>query len=122
MIFLGFCRKLVNRTSGTHSSVTLETRACSNPELSVFPFCNISLPIDTRVDDLIARLTDDEKPPLLTARESPLGDVSRLGLPEYDWGLNCIHGVQSRCGTKCPTSFPTPPLLTASFNMRFFSL
>ena len=37
----------------------------------------------------------------------------RIGLPEYDWGANCIHGVQSRCGTKCPTSFSNPIGLAA---------
>jgi beta-glucosidase-like glycosyl hydrolase len=41
-----------------------------------------------------------------------------------DWGGNCIHGVQSRCaplnadGTngRCPTSFPNPNTLGATFN------
>ena len=35
------------------------------------------------------------------------------------WLGNCIHGVQSRCGsnfTKCPTSFPDPNALGSSFN------
>ena len=58
----------------------------------------------------------DEKLPLLTARESPLGAIPRLGVPEYDWGANCIHGVQSRCGAKCPTSFPNPNAQGASWN------
>ena len=34
------------------------------------------------------------------------GGTSATG--RYDWGANCIHGVQSRCGSKCPTSFPNP--------------
>jgi beta-glucosidase-like glycosyl hydrolase len=48
--------------------------------------------------------------------------VSRLGIPEYDWGGNCIHGVQSRCGNgtdgkeRCPTSYPNPNHLGATFN------
>ena len=55
------------------------------------------------VDDLIQRLTLEEKPSLLIARNSPRGNVSRFGVPEYDWGGNCIHGVQSRCyGDRCP--------------------
>lgn len=49
--------------------------------------------------DLIGRLSIAEKGMLLTARESPLGNVSRLGLPAYDWGTNCLHGVQARCET-----------------------
>jgi len=85
-------------------------------------FCNTQLPLEQRVDDLISRLTLDEKPTLLEARYSPLGNISRLGVPQYDWGGNCIHGVQSRCGTgsqndtRCPTSFPNPNHLGASFN------
>ena len=41
-----------------------------------------------------------------------MDNVSRIGLPEYDWGVNCLHGVQTSCtllsdgSTKCPTSFP----------------
>ena len=50
--------------------------------------------------------------------------MPRLGLPEYDWGTNCIHGVQSRCAppdaatgaVRCPTSYPNPNMLGASFN------
>ncbi|EDQ89770.1 uncharacterized protein MONBRDRAFT_36817 [Monosiga brevicollis MX1] len=72
------------------------------------------------MQSLISLIHDDEKPPLLTAREGgggspgPPGNVSRIGLPEYDWGMNAIHGVQSSCikdddGTVyCPTSFPNP--------------
>lgn len=76
--------------------------------------------LDARINDLIDQLTIDEKPYLLTARISPLGNISRLGIPEYDWGGNCVHGVQSRCGgsdfSKCPTSFPNPNGLGATFN------
>jgi hypothetical protein len=93
-----------------------------------FPFCNTSLSISDRVDNLISLLKDDEIPALLTAREGgggspgPPGNVSRIGLPEYDWGVNCIHGVQTTCGTNdagepmCPTSFPNPNALGASWN------
>jgi len=92
-------------------------RACSTPETNGYPFCNASLPLPVRINDLISRILDVEKPPLLTARESPGGGIPRIGLPEYDWGANCIHGVQSRCGTRCPTSFSNPNGLGATFNM-----
>ena len=54
----------------------------------------------------------------LVARNSPNGNISRLGVPEYDWGGNCIHGVQSRCAAdgRCPTSYPNPNALGATFN------
>jgi xylan 1,4-beta-xylosidase len=93
-------------------------RACEPPH-DHYPFCDASLPLDERLDDLIGRLTIDEKPYLLTARESPKGNISRLGIPEYDWGGNCMHGVESRCSAKdgrCPTSFPNPNTLGPTFN------
>ena len=91
-------------------------RACVPPH-DGYPFCNSSLPMERRVDDLIQRLTLEEKPSLLIARNSPRGNVSRLGVPEYDWGGNCIHGVQSRCyEDRCPTSYPNPNALGATFN------
>lgn len=72
------------------------TRACRPPH-DRWPFCNTSLPLLERVDDLISRLDASEIPPLLTAREGgggspgPPGNISRLGLPEYDWGVNCVR-------------------------------
>jgi beta-D-xylosidase 4 len=92
-------------------------RACVPPH-DIYPFCNTSLSTRTRADDLISRLTLDEKPTLLMARQSPKGNISRLGIPEYDWGGNCVHGVQSRCSPdgRCPTSYPNPNLMGSSFN------
>ncbi|TYZ57633.1 hypothetical protein PybrP1_003385 [[Pythium] brassicae (nom. inval.)] len=93
-------------------------RACEPPLAAQFPFCNASLPTAARVDDLLARLSLPEKVWLLTARASPKGAVARLGLPEYNWGANCVHGVQSTCGTRCATSFPNPVNIGALFEPR----
>ena len=102
---------------GWVSSEPAIPRACKAP-YDTYPFCDVSLPLDKRVDDLISKLTLDEKPQLLVARNSPKGNISRLGIPEYDWGGNCIHGVQSRCAPdgRCPTSFPNPIGLGGTFN------
>ena len=56
-------------------------KACEPPH-DQYPFCDASLPLDQRLDDLIGRLTLEEKPYLLTARESPKGNISRLGIPD----------------------------------------
>ena len=127
------------RTSGSPKTApplppgnTVATRACLPGKTDSFPFCNVSLSIEERVENLISLLNDDEIPPLLTAREGgggspgPPGNISRIGLPEYDWGVNCIHGVQTTCGTTtngtivCPSSFPNPNSLGATFNRSMF--
>ncbi|KAG3129712.1 hypothetical protein PI126_g20840 [Phytophthora idaei] len=91
-------------------------RACSSPEHQQFVFCNASLSTSERVEDLLRRLPLGEKVTLLTARASPTGNMSSIGLPEYNWGANCVHGVQSTCGTNCATSFPNPVNLGAIFD------
>ena len=81
-----------------------------------FPFCDTTLSNDVRINDLISRLNINEKALLLTARQSPLNYIPRLGIPEYDWGTNCIHSVQSRCGSNCATLFPEPNGLGCTWN------
>ena len=94
--------------------------ACST-NFNHYPFCNASLSTKDRVNDLISRLTLDEKATLLTARESPLNFLPRLGLPEFDWGTPCIHAVRAHCGTSCATTFPEPNGLGATFNRTLIS-
>ncbi|EGZ24680.1 family 3 glycoside hydrolase [Phytophthora sojae] len=91
-------------------------RACVGKTNQELPFCNTSLSTADRVEDLLSRLPLQEKATLLTARASPRGNMSSIGLPEYNWGANCVHGVQSTCGTNCPTSFPNPVNLGAIFD------
>mmetsp|Transcript_12849 Transcript_12849/g.24324 ORF Transcript_12849/g.24324 Transcript_12849/m.24324 type:complete len:787 (-) Transcript_12849:194-2554(-) len=107
---------------GHSQAITLDKettipRACVAPH-DRYSFCDTKLSYEERAKDLVSRLALEEKPYLLTARESPKGNISRLGIPEYDWGGNCIHGVQSRCAPdgRCPTSFPNPNTLGSSLN------
>ncbi|GAB4858723.1 Probable beta-D-xylosidase 7, variant 2 [Ancistrocladus abbreviatus] len=70
--------------------------ACNSPYLSSsspttrFPFCNPSLPITQRVQDLVSRLTLDEKIAQLTDTAPP---IPRLGIPAYEWWSESLHGV-----------------------------
>ena len=99
------------------TTTTLDTRSCQ-PPFDVLPFCNVSLSLDERVDDLIARIWANNAsniPWQITARNFGKNALPALGLQEFDWGLNCIHGVQSSCildtasgTTFCPTSFMNP--------------
>ena len=90
-------------------------------EFDHFPFCNASLSIDQRVEDLISRINDTSKPNLLTARGGPHGMESfpELGVPAYYWGTNAIHGIDNgECTADghCPTGFPSGPNVAATFN------
>ncbi len=54
------------------------------------PFWNPKLPFEKRVDDLIGRLTLDEKVhQMINAAPA----IPRLGIPAYDWWNETLHGV-----------------------------
>lgn len=84
------------------TNVTAATRACQPPH-DTYPFCDTSLSLADRVNDLISRLLPSDIAPQLTARHGgggspgPNDNITRLGIPEYDWGVNSIHGVQTCC-------------------------
>lgn len=61
-----------------------------NAQTKKFPFQNPELSIEERVEDLITRLTLEEKVGQLLYN-SPA--VDRIGLPEYNWWNECLHGV-----------------------------
>ncbi|GAA0364813.1 glycoside hydrolase family 3 protein [Microbispora corallina] len=55
-----------------------------------FPFRNPSLPLDRRIDDLLGRLTLDEKISLLHQSQPA---IPRLGMPYHKNGTEALHGV-----------------------------
>ncbi|CAN4081462.1 unnamed protein product [Withania somnifera] len=83
-------------------------------------FCNTALPIHVRVQDLIGRLTLQEKVRLLVNNAAP---VERLGVNGYEWWSEALHGVSNtgpgvKFGGAFPgaTSFPQVITTAASFN------
>ncbi|MGW2896671.1 glycoside hydrolase family 3 C-terminal domain-containing protein [Streptomyces sp. NPDC001212] len=56
----------------------------------VYPFRDPRLPVDRRVDDLLSRLTPDEKISLLHQYEPA---IPRLGIQEFRTGTEALHGV-----------------------------
>lgn len=54
------------------------------------PYENTSLSTEKRVDDLVSRLSLEEKCDQLNT-EAP--EIDRLGIPSYNWGQEALHGV-----------------------------
>ena len=55
-----------------------------------FPYWDAGLPIDQRVNDLVSRLTLEEKvAQMLNAAPA----IPRLGIPAYEWWNEVLHGV-----------------------------
>ena len=57
---------------------------------AAMPFRDASLPIDKRVDDLVGRLTLQEKVSQLIDRAAP---IPRLDIPAYNWWNEGLHGI-----------------------------
>ncbi|MGP3786362.1 hypothetical protein [Paenibacillus sp. 1A_MP2] len=59
-------------------------------EYHEYPMWDATLPLEERLNDLIARLTTEEKIRLIPTREAA---VPRLGIPGYNVGGEAAHGV-----------------------------
>jgi beta-glucosidase len=74
------------------------------------PYKDTSLPIEKRVDDLVSRMTLEEKVSQMMNAAAP---IERLGVPGYDWWNEALHGV-ARAGYA--TVFPQAVGLAATWN------
>ena len=75
-----------------------------------FPFQDIALTVDERVEDLLSRLTLEEKISMMEHRNPA---IPSLGLPAYSWWNEALHGV-GRNGLA--TVWPMPIALAATFD------
>lgn len=76
-----------------------------------YPFRNPDLPISDRVQDLISRLTLEEK---AAQMQNLTPAIERLGIPAYNWWNECLHGV-GRSWDKV-TVFPQAIAMAATFD------
>jgi len=67
-------------------------------------------PVEQRVDDLVSRMTLDEK---VSQMVYDARAIRRLGIPEYNWWNECLHGV-GRAGVA--TVFPQAIGLAATWD------
>ena len=73
-------------------------------------YLNPDLPLSKRVDDLISRMTLEEKTSQMVNNAKA---IPRLNIPEYNWWNECLHGI-ARAGTA--TVFPQAIGLAATWN------
>ncbi|XP_046550181.1 probable beta-D-xylosidase 2 [Haliotis rubra] len=83
-----------------------------------YPFRNISLPWEDRVNDLVGRLTLDEMKLQMSrggagTQAGPAPAIPRLGIKPYSWDTECLRGD---VGAGDATSFPQSIGLGASFS------
>jgi beta-glucosidase len=78
----------------------LAIEACTSCTRHKYPFMDPTLGTDERVNDLVGRMTLEEKVGQMM-NEAP--EIKRLGIPAYNWWNECLHGV-ARAGLA--TSFP----------------
>ncbi|MBA0745993.1 hypothetical protein Gogos_008546 [Gossypium gossypioides] len=95
----------------------------TDPLTKSYKFCKTTLPINRRVEDLVSRLTLDEK---ISQLVNTAAAIPRLGIPGYEWWSEALHGVAFVAnisqgirfnGTiRSATSFPQVILTAASFD------
>jgi beta-glucosidase len=71
------------------------TRAASNPaqdasQEAAPAYRNSALPLEQRVNDLVSRMTLEEK---VLQMQHTAPAIPRLGVPSYDWWSEALHGV-----------------------------
>ena len=79
-------------------------------QTSSTPYKDPSLPIERRVDDLISRMSLEEK---VSQMMNAAPAIARLDIPAYDWWNESLHGV-ARAGVA--TVFPQAIGLAATWN------
>jgi len=87
------------------AAVAAAPQNCSNPAVAHHDYCNHTLPIDARVEDLLGQLTMEEK----TAHVLEAGgSVPRLGVPQLG-NTECLRGYLSM--------FPQALAMSQSWNV-----
>lgn len=81
-----------------------------NAQEPKFPFNDPSLSVDQRVEDLLDRLTLEEKVGMMMNGST---GIERLGIPDYNWWNEALHGV-ARAGIA--TVFPQAIGMAATFD------
>ena len=90
--------------------LSLLSTSCKETKTYEYAFQNPELRMEDRVEDLINQLTIEEK---VSQMMNVTPAIERLGIPEYDWWNEALHGV-ARAGRA--TVFPQAIALAATFD------
>ena len=100
----------------SHSATTPSVDCQSKPQSS-YPFCDPTKSPEDRASDLVSRLSIDE---LIAQTSSVAPAISRLGIKDYNWRSNCLHGWSASGGHWTSdlkwTVFAAPIGLAATFD------
>ncbi|MES1216232.1 MAG: glycoside hydrolase family 3 C-terminal domain-containing protein [Bacteroidota bacterium] len=86
--------------------------SCNSKQDYKFPFLNPDLSIEERVNDLVSRMTLEEK---ISQMVNQAPAIEHLGVPEYNWWSEGLHGI-ARAGIA--TVFPQAIGLAASWDEK----
>lgn len=91
---------------------------CLTAPFGALPWCNASLSVDTRVADMVSRMSIGEK---LAQLDTDAPAIPSLGLNAYNWWSEATHGVatshvNATGSTPAATNFALPITTAASFN------
>jgi beta-glucosidase len=81
---------LANIGFAQQPSASSQGTSATTSDSANLPFRNPALPIDERVNDLISRMSLEEKVSQMRDRAVA---IPRLGVPQYDWWNEGLHGV-----------------------------
>ncbi len=85
----GFLQSYASAVNDTAGNVVI-TLVDSSTYAASAAYLNPSLPLSQRVDDLVSRMTLSEK---LSQLRHDAAAIERLGVIEYNWWSECLHGV-----------------------------
>ncbi len=78
-------------------------------------YLNPQLPVEKRVDDLVSKMTLEEK---ISQMVNDAAAIPRLDIPEYNWWNECLHGVAN---AGIATVFPQAIGMAASWDTTLIS-
>ena len=97
---------------------------CTVEPAKSMPFCDPNIPKWRRLEDILSRMTRDE---MCQQTYDKMGTIRSVpSWQGYNWNTECLHGLGAICHTvsnvtRCPTVFPAPPGLGATFNLTVAS-